>query len=604
MKRTAKGILQNLFRYKYNSILIRNFCLTMVMVMAPLLVVIVIVRINLDTIVQKEISEANRGSLVVVAETLDMVIDKMFSFSYYLTENAEFGKLQVYGLEEVFDEYSEILEEQIYFNMLIEEYIDSVYIYMQDEEIVLSADRKQRIINKYTLSEMGDMTWKLGYDHLNVDKSYMLYPRLKRNFYPYLMTMIRPMSNIEKNRNGAVIVNVDMKKLSEYLGLKSRNGLRFYMMGQDGKLIYSNQVTLFENGAVMPEYLDILWTEEADGKIREIDGENYVVSVVDSENYDCRYVLCTPYADSENRLNEVSYFIGHIIVITFLLGLVVTYVMTVYSFSPIQRIINELDKGKQEEEQGDESFLFDENGAGNELQYIIGMVRQARLHNNKLISETENWVKKLNDAQMIALQSQINPHYLYNTLDMINWDAARQLGSGNSVSQMITTLAQFLRIGLSRGSYLVGIAEEMEHAKLYTRIIEARYEGTIRVKWDIDEEILLYKIVRLTLQPLIENAINHGLKPKRYQGNIVIRGGVVEDFLYLVVEDDGIGMSNEQCVVLNHELMENYEDKNEHIGIRNVNQRIKILFGEEYGISLRAKAEGGLIVRVITPKLK
>lgn len=88
MKRTAKGILQNLFRYKYNSILIRNFFLTMVMVMVPLLVVIVIVRFNLDVIVQKENSEANRGSLVVVAETLDMVIDKMFSFSYYLTENA------------------------------------------------------------------------------------------------------------------------------------------------------------------------------------------------------------------------------------------------------------------------------------------------------------------------------------------------------------------------------------------------------------------------------------------------------------------------------------------------------------------------------------
>lgn len=86
MKRTAKGILQNLFRYKYNSILIRNFFLTMVMVMVPLLVVIVIVRFNLDVIVQKENSEANRGSLVVVAETLDMVIDKMFS--YYLTENA------------------------------------------------------------------------------------------------------------------------------------------------------------------------------------------------------------------------------------------------------------------------------------------------------------------------------------------------------------------------------------------------------------------------------------------------------------------------------------------------------------------------------------
>ena len=161
-----------------------------------------------------------------------------------------------------------------------------------------------------------------------------------------------------------------------------------------------------------------------------------------------------------------------------------------------------------------------------------------------------------------------------------------------------------MRIGLSRGSYLVGISEEMEHAKLYTRIIEARYEGTIHVRWDIDEEIFLYKTVRLTLQPLIENAVSHGLKPKRYKGNIVIRGGMVEEFVYLVVEDDGIGMENAQCVALNHELMENYDGKSEHIGIRNVNQRIKILFGEEYGISLRAKEDGGMIVRMIMPKLK
>lgn len=595
-----KGILQNIVKYKHNSILIRNFGLIMVAILAPMLTVTVIVRTNMNAVVQKEISEANLGSLIVVSKTMDSIIDKMFSYAYYLTENAEFRKFSGFELDEVSGEYSEFLGSQTYYNILIEEYIDSAYTYLQEEEIVFRAETGGgKVARLESLDTMKDISWKPHFDALQPGCNYVLCSRIKNDLYPYCLTLIRSTTDAR----GAVVVNVDMRKLSRYLGLKDRNGVQFYMVGREGELYYSNMEELFEKGFQAPEYLDFVWKGDQLAQTVKISDISYVVSVEESEIYDCKYVLCTPNTQYENRVEEVNGFIVNIFIIVLILGVAVTYLVTVKSFAPIQYIMNEIN-GAESEGLTEEKFLFYEQNAENELQYITGMVRKARFHSNKFLLETEEWMKKLNDAQMIALQSQINPHYLYNTLDMINWDAVRQLGCDNNISKMITTLAQFLRMGLQRNSYLIRISEELEHAKLYLRILEARYEGTIHVEWDISEEILNYKTVRLTLQPLIENAVNHGLRPKQYKGNIMIRGGYMDHFVCLVVEDDGVGMDREKCITMNFDLIENYDNRSEHVGIRNVNQRIKILFGDEFGVNLNQREGGGLEVRMLLPKLE
>ena len=602
-KQSYGGILRNIITYRHNSILIRNFGLVVLMMFLPLLIITMMVKTNMEKVVEQEIHDANDSSLYTTAQTLDTILDKMYSFSYYLSSGNDFTLLYLYQLEEVLEEYGDIYEKQVRLNMLIEEYVDSVYIYLEPYDTVLYSDKAQSTfkMSKVSLEDMEDLSWLPYYETCKERNDYVLGARIKEELYPYLMTMVVPVKAGLSSPRGGIVVNVDMRKLSKYLGYREQTDQRFYMVGEQGELYYTNQEDLIEKGSGAPEYLDFVWQEDIP-LTAVIEGKNYIVSVMENGTFGCRYVLCTPAERYESRMDQVNDFVRNMILLTLLLGILVAYIVTIHSFAPIQKIMNEINRPEEPGEEGKEPTEEDSRENDNEIRYITGMVREAKLRNKRYHMETGNWMKKLSNAQMVALQSQINPHYLYNTLDMINWRSVELLGYHNELSDMITTLGNFFRIGLQRTSYLIQVREELEHAKLYARILEVRYGGSIRVEWDIEEEILSYKIIRLTMQPLIENAINHGLRPKRYEGNIRVRGGQMDDILYLSVEDDGVGMEEEDCVAMNHELIDHYETDSEHVGIRNVNQRIKILFGDEYGVNLRRNEKGGLNVRMILLK--
>ena len=595
------NIVRNIRKYGHNSILIRNFILIFIMMTLPLMIISLMIKSDMENTVQEEIGSVNDASLLMTSRTMDTVLDKLFSFSYYLTENNYFRLLFLSNPDEIAEKYGDVYEKQLRLNMLIEEYIDSVYIYLEQQDFILYCDKPLGSgISAVFLEDMKDMTWLPYYEGFPSGQNYVLCSRTKRDIYPYLLMMILPV----QNHSGAVMVNVDIRKLCAYLGYGRESEQRFYMIGSEGQLYFSNDESLLGDDPQVPEYLKEVYGGMDAFHSLEIEGTNYTVSVSESDKFSCRYVLCTPTSRYEDRMKKVDDYVRNMILLSTVLGIIVAYIVTWHSFVPIQHIMDELDEADSEAAEDMEDAYLGEGSQEymNEIHYITGMVRKSRLRSKRFYLETDSWMKKLNKAQMIALQSQINPHYLYNTLDMINWKAVELLGSRNSVSEMISSLAQFFRIGLERSSYLISVTEELEHARLYTKIIEKRHEGAVCVKWDIDETVLSYKMIRLTLQPLIENALSHGLRPKRYQGNIIIRGGCMDDFLFLTVEDDGIGMEDEECAAINYELMNNYESDSERVGIRNVNQRIKILFGDEYGISLVRNEEGGLKVRMILPK--
>lgn len=154
------------------------------------------------------------------------------------------------------------------------------------------------------------------------------------------------------------------------------------------------------------------------------------------------------------------------------------------------------------------------------------------------------------------LQDQISPHFIYNTLDTINWTASERLGTDNNVSEMITTLAALLRLSLSNDNFLVSVAEEIDHAKLYLFLFEQRYKNRLHIHWDVNEGAMHCKILKLSLQPLIENSLNHGLRAHRYYGKIQICVLLDSDTLLVSVEDDGIGMEDTSFANINQQLQQ------------------------------------------------
>ena len=205
-------------------------------------------------------------------------------------------------------------------------------------------------------------------------------------------------------------------------------------------------------------------------------------------------------------------------------------------------------------------------------------------------------------AELRLLQEQINPHFLYNTLDTIVW-----LIESNSVDEavdMVVSLSQFFRLVLSHGAEYISIREEEQHIRNYLKIQQARYHDILDYEIDIDPAIYSYRILKLTLQPLVENALYHGIKYKRAMGKITITGNMQEKRIVLIVQDNGVGMDPDKLAHLRREIERPCKDTEGGFGLANVNERIRMYFGDYYGMQIDSVQGQGTTVTVTIPALQ
>jgi two-component system, sensor histidine kinase YesM len=232
---------------------------------------------------------------------------------------------------------------------------------------------------------------------------------------------------------------------------------------------------------------------------------------------------------------------------------------------------------------------------GMSFNIMIGKIKE--LLDSK-IKEQEN----LKKAELRALQAQINPHFLYNTLDTIIWMAEAK--KTTQVVEIVSALSSFFRISLSKGADWITIGEEVERTRSYLTIQRMRYRDIMDFKIDVDEGVSRNTVLKLILQPLVENALYHGIKNKRQGGTICVRAKHNgENEVLLEVEDDGIGFTPEKLVLLRSELEDDSGDiKLENgFGIGNVNKRIRLYYGKQYGLSVRSEYNTGTCVTLIIP---
>lgn len=232
----------------------------------------------------------------------------------------------------------------------------------------------------------------------------------------------------------------------------------------------------------------------------------------------------------------------------------------------------------------------------------IGILYQSY---NRMIHKIQQLIKevyegdiKKREAEYKALKSQISPHFLYNTLDSIHWLAMRY--KAKEISTMVNLLAKFYRISISKGREYITLAEELQHAESYVKIQKIRYEGKFEVKTEIDENLLQYYTISIITQPLVENAIIHGLERKDGQGTITIRLLSEEEDLLIEVEDDGVSGDPDQIQYI---LKNGKSETRSGYGIINVNERVKLHFGERYGLTYTRGHGQGICARIRIPKI-
>ncbi|WP_123041477.1 sensor histidine kinase [Cohnella candidum] len=219
-----------------------------------------------------------------------------------------------------------------------------------------------------------------------------------------------------------------------------------------------------------------------------------------------------------------------------------------------------------------------------------------------LIEKNKEEENKRRQIQLQTLEYQINPHFLYNTLDSVNMLARRH--DDPVIADIVTYLSRLFRIGLNQGREMITVGDEIRHVTYYLKIQEIRFAG--QLYWDIqaDDSIERVKMIKFILQPLVENSINHGIRKRDEAGHIYVRAWGEPGFVVLEVEDDGVGMDAEQLERVRASLEEDAEeetDKDHGFGLRNVHQRIRLHYGPEFGLALASEKGSGTVVTVRLP---
>jgi len=287
-----------------------------------------------------------------------------------------------------------------------------------------------------------------------------------------------------------------------------------------------------------------------------------------------------------------------------IVSLIISLMVTESISSPVRRLIYTMQKvGRGDLDAKIEGDLKDTNdehallAAGfndmtSKLKKLIDDVYRSQLKEKEL-----EFLKK--EAELNALQQQINPHFLYNTLEAIYWTA--QLKGDDEISEMVTALGNFFRTSINKGLEYITIEDEIKNVQNYVYLQKIRFNDRFWVKWEIDDEIIKYKTIKLILQPIIENAIIHGIENMERGGLIIIKAFKYEDNIIFEVEDNGVGMSDEEVEKLERYVDSQEKDTRGSIGVKNVNQRIKLYFGEKYGIKINSELNKGTKVSLTIP---
>ena len=218
---------------------------------------------------------------------------------------------------------------------------------------------------------------------------------------------------------------------------------------------------------------------------------------------------------------------------------------------------------------------------------------------NELLEQVTKEQVRLRKAEFELLQSQINPHFLYNTLDAIIWLA--EAGEQKRVVSMVRSLSEFFRTSLNQGKDIISVKEELLHVRSYLEIQQVRYQDILNYEIDVPEELGRYRIPKITIQPLVENALYHGIKNKRGSGKIEIRGKQEEQQFVIEIEDNGIGISKERLWQVQEGIQRKVLTGKDIYGLYNVNERIRLNFGESYGIAIESIYGEGTVVRIVLP---
>jgi len=394
---------------------------------------------------------------------------------------------------------------------------------------------------------------------------------------------------------GILLVDMNFSGIEQiFTKINSDDSGYVYLVDSNGEIIYHpkqnliNSSLFHENNAIAATYEDGTHEENFEDNLRMV-----TVRTVGYTGW--KIINVTPANEFYMSFNQMRFFTGMIIALTILLIFFANQFVSYLIGNPIKRLddsVKDLEYGKL-----DLNIFI---GGSDEIQHLGRTITSVVLQMHRLMDEIVIEQEQKRKSEFDSLQAQINPHFLYNTLDSIVWMVESE--QYQEAISMVTALANLFRISLSKGKNIITIREEIEHAQNYLYIQKIRYKNRFQIKINISPEIYECSTIKLIVQPLLENAIYHGVEFMDGDGEITIKGYLKNNDVFIDVIDNGLGMPEESAdLILTDDTR--VHKKGSGIGLSNVHQRIQLYFGKEYGLEIESVLDEGTTIHIHLPRM-
>ncbi|GEM_PF-3208220 len=568
--------IKNLFeKYRFNSILFVNFYRIFFTMFAILCVSCIVIYSSLMRISKNEMLLYHETNAKNMIQTTESVMNEMKNLTLNIAIDTD---VRNYIMSERVEEFLPGYQSKLYTKLAsyksMTQYVYSVYLYNEAIDRIIS-HQTENMANAFA-----DNSWLEFYKEHAHDTMYVAPNKVMGN-YPYVLTYISSVAG-----KGCVAVSVDIYEIAKKANRVFNGKYNLYMVDENNIILYANDENKFMTELDTSLYTQI--EESRDGIFHMKEDTYYGYCVEEGDKKNIITVQINEYTD---KVRITRWMLIFAMVLTFLIGMFIAGRLALNSFEPISKLTHFVD----EPNANDLADVF----KNNEAKYIAMKILSYIDSNSELKRELNARLNEHNQLSMMAMQMQINPHFLNNSLNVIGLKLAKELGAENNTTVMVTSLARLIQYILNFDTIFVDFKQEFSFLKNYIEFLDYRYQD-LHVTWDIEAEVYRYKIIRVCLQPFVENAVYHGLAALDGEKHLRISAKVREDKIIIAIEDNGIGMDAEKhSSVL--QQMKSEELLSRHIGIKNVYRRLKIVYGEQADIKIDSVINQYTSVTIIIP---
>lgn len=550
--------------------------------------------------IKESIEKENINLLKLLQSNVELVFNELDSINLHIISSAvEFVDLQKTLSKEWMDIKPEdhiklaSLKNMIDSPTIAQPYIDSIYIYIENPKKRFLTSTMGGIVN---LTDYDDDSWYESYNKFGKEKSFWVErrtiersPDISTSEKVEVISLYRQIT-LDNGSKGIIVLNLKSEYLNKELAALSQN------KGQNLFIIDENNVVIYEkyNAPLRPSNIEKMVQYPESFFTMEISGELSVVFRLPPNKYNFIFASTMPEEALYEVPKDLIKFTFFVLALSIFVSIIYSFYLTKRNFNDLRSIIQVLQRVEKEEPL---PHLPIQNN--NVYNYIIHKILTSFMQHSYVKIQLSEKKYKMQALRLSAFQSQVNPHFLFNTLETINWKIMQVTKGPSELTKMIEDLGDILRFSLHTENKMVALREEIEYTKSYIDIQKIRYRNQFDVIWSVDKEYEKQLVVRLILQPLIENSIYHGVIDTKNICLIKVKVKVIQDVLHISVIDNGRGIEAERLEYIRNMLAN--ELPTEHIGLYNTHSRLRLTYGSQYGITIKSKHGWGTSVVIKIP---